>query len=482
MVINCKQSRQQRRYARRQEQKRLNKQNRADAEVAAQIKKLFQSALSQENLVKIAKNTGFIARNREISSSAIVAVLLLGCSGSQNISSLEKISSYLKKWFNISVKPQSLQGRLNRKASAAFMKEVSTNVMMHEANKVLDKLLKKPTKQRKTHCLYKRILLQDSTVISLPESVARIFKGCGGSASKAAIKCDVIIDQVNHLIVRIKCVAGRIPDSSLSGDIIEYLREGDLVIRDLGYFNLEHFTSMVKKGIKFISRLIKKVNVYLTKEEHETPLDVKQLEGLDINKGIDIEVFVGKKARIPMRLIGIKVPPEVLEQRRDRHKKIRKNAPSEELHEWNEYTFMLTNIPKNELDLKQILKIYKIRWQIELFFKNIKSYLHIDKLTGKNKYRILTLIYTKLILTWMASLLYAYAQMIVAEGKEVSKFKFTSWLQEEVGWRKVFITADFTELFEALRKDLGFLCKQSVKKQKSWIDDITYHKENKIAA
>lgn len=369
------------------------------------------------------------------------------------------------------MRPQSLQEKLNRKESAAFMKEVATSVMMHEANNAMNRLLKKIAKGSKKYHFYKRILLQDSTVISLPESVARIFKGCGGSASKAAIKFDIIIDQANHLILRMKSVAGRIPDSSLSGDIIEYLREGDLVIRDLGYFNLDNFTTMVQKNIKFISRSAKKVNIYLT-EKAETPLSIKDFEKFGISKGIDIEVYVGKKARIPMRLVGIKVPSEILDGRRERHKKIRKSEPSEELDEWNGYTMMLTNIPKNELNLKQIFEMYRVRWQIELFFKNIKSYLYIDKLTGKNKYRILILVYTKLILTWMAALLYAYAQMISDEGKEVSKFKFTKWLQEEFGWRNAFITADFTELIETLEEDIDFLCKQSTRKQRSWLEKI----------
>lgn len=482
MIMNCKQSRQQRRYMQRQEKKDLKKQERIEREVAIQIKRIFHSVLLQEQLEEIAKTTKFITRKREISSSAIVAVLLIGCSGSQNISSLETISSYLNKWFNISMKPQSLQGKLNRKESVAFMKEVATRVMMHEANKVINKLLKKHTKRNSSCHLYKRILLQDSTVISLPESVARIFKGCGGGASKAAVKCDFIIDQVRHLIVKIKFVAGRIPDSSLSDGILEFLREGDLVIRDLGYFNLDNFTFMNRKKIKFISMLKQQVNVYLTKSE-ETPLDlIKYLKKLGVSKkAIDIEVYIGKVARIPMRLIGIKVPEEVLKVRIKRHKEERKNKLSKVLREWKGYTMMLTNITKNELSIEQILKMYRIRWQIELFFKNIKSYLHIDKFTGKNKYRILILIYTKLILTWMASILYAYAQVTVSEGREVSRFKFTKWLQEEDSWKKFFITTNCTELFKALERDLDYLCKQSKKRQSTWIDDIVQGK-NKLVA
>ena len=474
MITNHNQSRQQCRAEKRLEKKRIQRQERIESEAATQIKRLLNSVLSVDLLNEIARRTGFIIRQRELSAIAIIAVLMLGCSGSQDISSLEIICLYLHKWFNISMKPQSLQGRLNKKELTVFMKEITTKIMMHESNKIMDKLLKKRAKGNLKHHLYKRILLQDSTVISLPESVSRIFKGCGGSASKAAVKCDVIIDQVNHLIVRMRCVAGRIPDSSLSGDIIGYLREGDLVIRDLGYFNLNNFTAMIKKDIKFISRLTKKVHVYLTKDE-DNHLDlIKYLEELGVSKkNIDIEVYVGKNARIPMRLIGIKVPPEVVETGRERHKKIRKSEPSNELHEWNGYTMMLTNIPISELNLKQIVKFYKIRWQIELFFKNIKSYLHIDRLTGENKYRIITFIYTKLIITWIASLLYAYAQMIVGEGREVSKFKFTKWLQEVTEWRNAFITGDFTELLKAFHRDRNFLCKQSCRIKISWIDDET---------
>lgn len=475
MIMNRTQSRQQCRYIQRKKTKDLQKQEKVENTFVTQIKKIFHSILMQEQLDEIARATKFITRKRELSSVAIVAVLMIGCSGSEEISSLETICSYLHKWFSIRMKPQSLQGRLNRKESAAFMKEVAIRVMKHEANNTIDKLLKKYAKRNSKHHFYKRILLQDSTVISLPESVSRIFRGCGGSASKAAIKCDVIIDQVSHLVVRIRCIAGRVPDASLSSDIIEYLREDDIVIRDLGYFNLDNFASMIKKNIKFISRLAKKVHIYLTQDQNEEPLDlVKYLETLGVsNKGIDITVYVGKIARIAMRLIGIKVPQDVLEMRRERHKKIRKSEPSDGLHEWNGYTIMVTNILKDELSLNQILKMYKTRWQIELFFKNIKSYLHIDKLTGENKYRILTLIYIKLILTWMAALLYAYAQVKVIKGREVSKFKFTKWLQEEVSWKKAFIMADFSELFDALEKDLDFLCKQLKRTRGSWIDYLT---------
>lgn len=478
MISRAGQSRQQRRQIQRQQQKSLTKQNNLEKEVSTQIKRIFNSILLQEELEEIARETNFINRRRQLGSSAMVAVLLLGCSTSQDILSLETMCSFLNKWFNISIKPQSLQARINSPKCAAFMKKVSVKVLMHEANKVMTRLIKKHSQKRLKKHLYKRILLQDSTVISLPDSVARIFKGCGGSASKAALKCDVIIDQVNHLIVRIKCISGKIPDSSMADDLIEHTQKGDLVIRDLGYFNIGNFLIMIKRDVKFISRLKKNVHLYLRKKDGIPINIIKHLETLGISsKGIDIEVFVGQTARIPMRLIGIKIPPEVAEIRRQRHKKLRKCEPSEELHEWNGYTIMITNIPKEKLSLGDIFKIYKIRWQIEIFFKNIKSYLRIDKFTGENKYRILTFIYTKLILTWIHSLIYAYAQLKV--DKEVSKFKFTKWLKEEICWKRIFIHGDFMGFLEELEKDIRFLCKQP-KRERTQRDEG--NSEDEIAA
>ena len=91
------------------------------------------------------------------------------------------------------------------------------------------------------------------------------------------------------------------------------------------------------------------------------------------------------------------------------------------------------------------------------------------------------MIYTKLILTWMAALLYAYAQTRIPEEKEISMFKFTNWLQEEVCWRDYFVTADFSELFDLLEDDLNFLCKQVERKYRSWTNCVS-SEEDTIAA
>ncbi len=128
----------------------------------------------------------------------------------------------------------------------------------------------------------------------------RLFSGCGGSASKAAIKIDIIFDLVYNRVLSAKFVAGKVPDAKFSNDILDQLEENDLVIRDLGYFILKCFKEIIKSNY-FISRLSKPVYVYLNKDDSK-PLElIEYLQKLDIQNGIDIDVYIGKLERLPVR-------------------------------------------------------------------------------------------------------------------------------------------------------------------------------------
>jgi len=461
-------SRQQIRQESRKEVKLSKQLEKAEARSAIKIKQLLREVLSDNVLNEIAVKNRFHLRARKLTAFSMIAVLLLGCyNGTEDVSSLETMCCYLSKWFNIHMRPQSLQEQLNSKECADFVKEVSIRVMMHEGNKVIAKLFRQKKKFKSN--IFQRILLQDSSVISLPETLSRIFRGCGGAASKAAVKCDIIFDQTSHLILRCKCLSGRIPDVSLSEDILSFAEEGDLVIRDLGYFNLSHFTIMKMKKIKFISRLRSDVSIYLNENDEKGIDIIEHLEKLRVNaKKIDLDVYIGKKERIHVRLIGIKVPEEVIKTRIQQYKKARgiSKNPSEDLLIWYGYTLMITNITQEQMSLDSILKMYRVRWQIELFFKNMKSQLKVDNFTGRNKNRILCLLYIKLALTWISTLLYVLGQMLAGKECIVSSFKFTKWLHNLGGWQNVITKGDLTELIKDFKRDQHLLRKQVKKKNK----------------
>lgn len=436
------------------------------------IQWIFKKILTPELINRVAEKTGFQIRKRKIEPMSFLSVLMIGCLNPV-VDSLKIMCALLKKWYKIIIKPQSLHDLINRPQSYEFIKEIQTIVLGFEMKRAIDKL--KNNKSRLRIKFFKKILLQDSTVISLPETLWRVFRGCGGSASKAAIKIDVVFDINQSSLINMKCCAGRVPDGNvaISGNILNHVDEEDLVIRDLGYFNIKQLSEVAKKNAHFISRLSKSINIYLNKDD-EIPLDVIQyIEKMNVkDKEIDMTVYLGKTERLPVRFIAIKVPPEVVEARREQYKRSngRSKEPSESLVEWNGYTFMITNISKDKLTHCAILKLYKIRWQIELLFKNFKSNLKIDKITGNKKYRVLCLLHTKILLAWLVTLLCAYAQTLT--DKEVSFFQATCWLQRVGDFHKMLITGDITQLLDELSGDVDQLCKQQKRTKKSSLDDV----------
>lgn len=84
----------------------------------------------------------------------------------------------------------------------------------------------------------------------------------------------------------------------------------------------------------------------------------------------------------PMRLVAVKKTREAAEKSIQRAKRKaqqngREKADPRSLRAaW--YTYVLTDLTEDQVSAAQVLELYRLRWQIELAFKRIKSLLHLD--------------------------------------------------------------------------------------------------------
>jgi Transposase DDE domain len=96
------------------------------------------------------------------------------------------------------------------------------------------------------------------------------------------------------------------------------------------------------------------------------------------------------KRQTPMkiRLIARRKPPEVIEAE---HKRLRQHASRKQTRLdprsliAAEYLVLATSLPEGEFPATEVLAVYRLRWQIELAFKRLKSLLHIGKLRTKTE-------------------------------------------------------------------------------------------------
>jgi len=91
--------------------------------------------------------------------------------------------------------------------------------------------------------------------------------------------------------------------------------------------------------------------------------------------------------RFEVRLVAQRLPTEKAEEARRRARKASKKkgrTPRKETLFAAGYVLLLTNLLVGEWSTEQVLALYRLRWQVELLFKRLKSILNLDHLRAKD--------------------------------------------------------------------------------------------------
>jgi hypothetical protein len=174
--------------------------------------------------------------------------------------------------------------------------------------------------------------------------------------------------------------------------------EGELMVFDLGYFDQERFAQLDKAGVYFLSRLRTQVGVYLQAEDTQK-VDLLTYLPADATCG-EMSVYLGRSAKVPVRLFYYRLPPDIVEERRRKlqHTAKKNGKPcSQRSLDWLEWSFFISNAPAALLTVEQVAVLYRVRWQIELIFKLWKGEMDLDAMGKWRVTRILTQFYGRLL-------------------------------------------------------------------------------------
>jgi hypothetical protein len=243
------------------------------------------------------------------------------------------------------------------------------------------------------------VLLGDASTIALPDGLADLFAGCGGSegASRAALKIQALWDLKSGKLVQLHVEPGRASDARSPIAQVE-AEANNLCVFDLGYFGLGRFATIDAKQGKSISRLLHGTEVF---DIDGTPLKLLAYPRQQPSGLLDQAILMGAMARLCCRLVGIKVPEEVANRRRQqaRGKAAKKGrTPTQEYLELLDWSLFVTNRSVEELTRKAVVVLYRARWQIELLFKLWKSHDELAKQRqGAGALEVLAIFHAKLL-------------------------------------------------------------------------------------
>ncbi|GAA0730852.1 IS4 family transposase [Clostridium malenominatum] len=198
----------------------------------------------------------------------------------------------------------------------------------------------------------------DSTVILVALKLAPYFKIDSG---RAAIKISTLFN--GEFPEKINIVKGAVNDRKCIDGLFE--DKGSIYVFDRGYYNYKWYDELSNEGIKFVTRGVKNGIVMeermIFSEPYKDIYDTEVILGTSYSKNM-----TSKSYREIMTF-----------------------------DENGEAITFITNI--FDMSVSDIVKIYKHRWEIELFFKWIKQNLRIKKFIGYNENAVKIQVFSALI-------------------------------------------------------------------------------------
>ena len=334
----------------------------------------FNNGFNAEVIEGLARETGFTKRKSKLRACQLFESLMFAHHQGKSLSLIDLCADLLEE-YGVEITKQGIHERFNAEA-VLFFHRVLGRLLSAEFNVPRDTgLLSR----------FGRVRIKDSTKFSLPEAFAEKYGGYGGALanSEAMISIQYEYDLLNGETMDLRLTNGVANDQSDSRDFTGDIRKDDLFIRDLGYSTLPYLEKVSEEGAFFVSRLPAQTSVYAG-EGASGPMDFKKYHKM-IRKHklshMELDVFVGKKAMLPCRLVIMPVDDATYEKRIRKTSKQAKstgNNVSEEFKTRSRLNLFITNVDRRDLDAGKVREVYTLRWQIELVFKIWKSQARID--------------------------------------------------------------------------------------------------------
>ena len=222
-----------------------------------------------------------------------------------------------------------------------------------------------------------KIFLLDATTISLCLS---IFDWAKYKTAKGAVKMHTLLDFDGNLPAYVNITDGKTADNKGAYDIP--LLKGSVIVADRFYNDFYLLNIWDSKGVYFVIRHKENIQ-YTVIKENKLPENRYQ----HILKDEIIELKnKSSKEKYPKRLRRVAV--------------------------WDDVNMQVIELITNQMTwtANTIGELYKSRWEVEIFFRDVKQLLHIKSFIGTSQNAVMIQIWTALITIIMLKALKAMAK------------------------------------------------------------------------
>jgi hypothetical protein len=381
-------------------------------------KRRFRATLENAALEVVARKTGFVRRQRVITGASVFWALIVtvGAHCTEYISDVLRTMNAREHW---SIRYKPFWNRLATAAFPRFMKSMFEKLCRELVAEVL-------RAERGTEAsLFSEVFIDDGSSFAVADGLRKVFPGRFTKVKPAAVELHAHMSLKTDQLVSVMLA----PDKEAERQFLptaESLPARSLSLRDRGYIDLEYYEALEARtnGPAFLlCRTNDKLNPTVDEIRGASPKFAKRWTGKKLQqlprsilqKGADLLVSWPRPggAKLQLRLVIRHQEPRVSKER-----KIKRCTAKERRYAIkNQWAYLLSNLPVT-VSADAVFRLYRLRWQVELAFKEWKSYANLHALQSENPSIVEGFIWASLCAALIKRALAHWAQLV--HGRPIS--------------------------------------------------------------
>lgn len=329
----------------------------------------LHAGLSDEIVEKTAMDCGFFKRRRIFNPvPALWSFVTAMASGTAN--SLADVRRLFCDLTDESIEYKPFHDRLSNRTFPEFLRQVFQATLCSLTDRI------SRSESRYLTC-FDDIVIQDGSSFALNDDLADVYPGRFTKISPAALEIhctySVFEGQPN--------VIGVAPDHVGEREFLPRPEdlEGKLLLIDRGYVSYSYGTEVKAAGGDYIVR---------AKDKRLNPEIIQCYRG-------ERHKFVGKKLKdvvLPKSNVDLLVRSRSMDGRSHEARLVIVYIARRDAH-----VFLITSLSSKRFPPTIVAALYRLRWQVELFFKECKSYTKLKKFQTKNPHIVEGLVWASMI-------------------------------------------------------------------------------------
>lgn len=341
----------------------------------------LKSLLPETELNLLGRAVAFIRRLREIRASVFVWSVVLSRFGDGR-PAFEQARQWYRRLGGLEVWPRPFQMRFKSAATVRLFERTFENAVRRWR-----------TPSRCRHPLARRfpdIAVIDSTVLQVADELRRVFKGT--RSARASLKALLTISVFGLVPLHGKVVAGNKHDMTLFPEF-DIFSAGTLLLFDKGFVAYERLASLASASLHFLCPMRLNGNATIVRIRR-APKHVRAAlrrfpEGIRLRDVLPTKKRIGKTWDVDVVLASGNV-----KGRRPVQTECRLVIVPGPKGAQRPY---LTNLAAMVWSPPALVELYRLRWQVELVFKELKQHLNLGCLVSKDQHAVQVFAWASLI-------------------------------------------------------------------------------------